>query len=84
MAEFNSTQNKQGRFNGRPLLRLIEIERLIKLHRIETPCPTRQTLIRWCEEGLFETVGRLYEGEPWKVYEDSFWNWANRSKGVNQ
>jgi len=62
----------------RPRLKLREVERLIELHRIITPPPTRQTLIRWCEEGIFETADRG-ERSPWLVYEDSFWAWAGRA-----
>jgi hypothetical protein len=63
-------------FKPRTRLRLSEVERLIKQHRIIVPCPSRQTLIRMCEDGTLETP----TGEPgrsgWEVYEDSFLKWA--------
>jgi hypothetical protein len=59
----------------RPRLQLSEVERLIKLHKIVVPCPSRQTLIRMCEDGTFETPGRTVRGS-WYVYADSFWQWA--------
>lgn len=58
----------------RPRLRLSEVERLIRKHRITVPCPSRQTLIRMCEDGTYEA--KLVRG-GWEVFEDSFWNWAN-------
>jgi hypothetical protein len=60
--------------NIRPRLLLSEIERLIKGHRIRVPCPSRQTLIRMCEDGTLS--GKIVRG-AWEVYEDSFWSWAN-------
>ena len=60
--------------NIRPRLRLSEVERLIKRHRIVMPCPSRQTLIRMCEDGTYDA--KLVRGF-WEVFEDSFWNWAN-------
>ena len=41
----------------RPKLRLSEIERLIKKHRILVPTPSRRMLIEWCEDGTFEIKG---------------------------
>jgi len=61
--------------NIRPRLRLSEVERLIKLYKIVVPCPSRQTLIRMCEDGTFDTPGSPVRGS-WQVYEDSFWKWA--------
>jgi hypothetical protein len=60
----------------RPKLRLSQVEDLIKQHRIVVPCPSRQTLIRMCEEGVLETPGRTPGLSGWLVYEDSFWQWA--------
>lgn len=59
------------------MLRLREIERLIKVHRILVPPPTRRTLTYLCHDGTFETVGREPTNLGWLVYEDSFWKWAN-------
>lgn len=61
----------------RPKLLLAEVERLIRKHRIVVPCPSRQTLIRLCEDGTFETPGGVPTRSGWMVYEDSFWKWAN-------
>lgn len=60
----------------RPRLRLSEVEDLIKKHRIVVPCPSRQTLIRMCEEGIFDTPTRTPGLSGWMVFEDSFWAWA--------
>lgn len=58
----------------RPRMKLIEVTDKIEKHRILVPCPSRQTLIRMCEDGTFDA--RLGRG-GWEVYEDSFWKWAN-------
>ena len=62
-------------FVPRPKLRLSEIERLIKEHRIIIPPPSRQTLVRMCEAGTFETVGARPTSAGWLVFEDSFLKW---------
>jgi hypothetical protein len=64
----------------RPKLRLSEIERLIKKHRVLTPVPSRRILVGWCEDGTFETAPHR-TGEPWLVYEDSFLNWVKSLDG---
>jgi hypothetical protein len=60
----------------RSKLRLGEVERLIKKHRIVVPCLSRQTLQNMCEDGTFETAGDRPTRLGWLVYEDSFWKWA--------
>ena len=60
----------------RPKLRLGEIERLIRKHRIIVPPLARHTLIHMCEDGTFETAGSGPTRLGWLVYEDSFWRWA--------
>ncbi len=60
----------------RAKLRLSEIERLIKKHRIIVPPISRPTLITFCEDGTFETAGTSPTKLGWLVYEDSFWNWV--------
>jgi len=60
----------------RPKLRLGEIERLIRKHRIIVPPLARHTLIHMCEDGTFETAGNGPTRLGWLVYEDSFWRWA--------
>lgn len=63
-------------YQPRVKIRLSEIERLIRKHRIIVPPLSRQTLIKMCEEGMFETVGDGPTILGWLVYEDSFWKWA--------
>ncbi|MFZ1699971.1 MAG: hypothetical protein WBO10_07915 [Pyrinomonadaceae bacterium] len=63
-------------FTPRPALSLAEIERLIGEHRLMT-VPSRQTLIRMIQRGVFEA--RLFDGLGWHIYEDSFWTWAGHS-----
>ena len=63
-------------FNIRTVIKLSEIERLIKKHRIMLPPPSRQTLIRMCESGIFETVSESPGRSGWLVYEDSFLRWV--------
>ncbi len=60
----------------RTKLRLGEVERLIRKHRIVVPPPSRTTLIEMCEDGTFETAGNSPTRIGWLVYEDSFWRWA--------
>lgn len=57
-------------------MRLSEIDRLIKKHRIIVPPPSRQTLIRLCEDGTFETASRGTKAIGWLVFEDSFMRWV--------
>jgi hypothetical protein len=65
----------------RPKLRLGEVERLIKKHRVVVPCLSRQTLQNMCEDGTFETAGDKPTRLGWLVYEDSFWKWARDASG---
>lgn len=69
-------------FAPRPKLKLSEIERLIRKHRIIVPCPARQTLIGMCEDGTFETVGDSPTSFGWLVFEESFWRWAREMDGI--
>ncbi len=69
------------RQRSRTKLRLSEVERLIKEHRIIIPPPSRPTLVNLCENGTFETVGGRPTRLGWLVFEDSFWNWANNQDG---
>ena len=62
--------------SARPKLRLSEIERLIKKHRIIVPTPSRRTLIEMCDDGTFETAARKGLREAYLVYEDSFLKWV--------
>ncbi len=62
--------------SNRAKLRLTEVERLIKLHRLIVPPISRRTLTRMCEDGRFETVGHGPTRLGWLIYEESFWAWA--------
>lgn len=59
----------------RPKLRLAEVERLIRKHRILVPVPCRRNLIEMCEDGTLETPPHR-PNAPWLVYEDSFLKWV--------
>ena len=64
----------------RPKLRLSEIERLIRKHRVIVPPPSRRALIAMCEDGTLETVNHR-AGEAWLVFEDSFLKWVKSLEG---
>lgn len=64
----------------RPKLRLSEIERLIRKHRVLIPVPSRRILVGWCEDGTFETAPHR-PGQSWLVYEDSFLEWIKKMDG---
>ena len=64
----------------RPKLRLSEIEKLIRTHRIIVPAPSRRSLIAMCESGILEAV--IPPGKNhWLVYEDSFLRWVKDLDG---
>jgi len=71
-------------FVPRPILRLGEIERLIKKHRIIVPPLSRPTLVNFCEDGTFETAGTRPTSIGWLVFEDSFWNWVQSLEGARR
>jgi hypothetical protein len=75
----NNTQRTLD-LSPRSVLRLSEVERLIRKHRILVPAPCRRTLIAWCEEGTFLTAPRTNPRGPHLVYEDSFLEWVERLK----
>ena len=66
----------------RPKMRLSEIERIIRVHRIIVPPPSRSTLIRMCEDGTFETARNSPAKLGWLVYEDSFLRWVEGLDGA--
>lgn len=82
---WKNDKTKEGKrtldFQPRVKMRLSEIERLMRKHRIIVPPLSRQTLIKMCEEGILETVGTTPTILGWLVYEDSFWKWA---KGLDE
>ena len=62
-------------------LRISEVERLIRIHRIIVPPLSRRTIMRLCEEGVFRTVPRKGAGSHYLIYEDSFLEWV---KGLDE
>lgn len=68
-------------FEKRTKLRLIEVERLIKKHRVIVPPLSRSTLVKMCEDGTFETAGDEPTSLGWLVYEDSFLKWVDGLDG---
>jgi hypothetical protein len=71
----NTTQ-RLSEISPRTVIRLSEIDRLIRRHRIMVPPPSRPKLIALCTEGTFETVGDAPTSFGWLVYEDSFLKWV--------
>jgi len=67
----------------RTKLRISEIDRLIRKHRIIVPPPTRRALTAMCEDGTFETVGTTPTKMGWLVYEDSFLKWIENLDKTN-
>ena len=65
----------------RTKLRLSEVERLIKEHRIIVPPLSRRKLVELCEDGTLETVDRRVSGKHWLVFEDSFFKWVGSLDG---
>jgi hypothetical protein len=61
----------------RPKIRLAEVDRLIRRHRIIIPPLSRATLLKMCEDGTFETAGTGPTNLGWLVYEDSFVRWVD-------
>jgi hypothetical protein len=66
---------------SRPKLRIAEIDRLIRKHRIIVPPLSRRTLREMCEDGTFETVGNCPTKLGWLVFEDSFLRWVKSLDG---
>jgi len=64
----------------RTKLRLSEVERLIRIHRIVVPPLSRRKLHEMCENGTFDTAPHLPSG-AWLVYEDSFLEWVKKLDG---
>jgi hypothetical protein len=79
----NEMESMEQMFNSntRTKLRLSEIERLIRKHRIIVPPPSRPTLRKLCEDGTFETAGSTPTLMGWLVFEDSFWKWVEGLDG---
>lgn len=67
----------------RTLLRLSEVERLIRIHRILVPAPSRRYLHELCENGTFETAERSGKREIYLIFEDSFIRWVASLMGAS-
>jgi hypothetical protein len=65
----------------RTKLRLAEIERLIRSHRIVIPPISRRRLHAMCDEGIFDVAPRKDKHSPVLVYEDSFLRWVRELDG---
>ena len=63
------------------MLRLSEIERLIRTQRLIVPPPSRSTLIGLCDNGTFETAPRRRSRDPYLVTENSFLRWVESLSG---
>jgi hypothetical protein len=64
-------------------MRLSEVEKMIKRHRIIVPPPSRKTLQRMCEDGTFDAVGNGPTSLGWLIYEDSFVRWVASLDAMN-
>lgn len=64
----------------RTTLRISEIERLIRVHRIVVPAISRRRLYEMCEQGIFEFAPRE-KARGYFIYEDSFLAWV---EGLNK
>lgn len=58
------------------MLRLSEIERIIRARRIIVPPLSRRALIAMCENGTFETAPRTTNASIYLVTEESFLRWV--------
>lgn len=76
----NTTQ-RLADINSSTKLRVSEIERLIRIHRIIIPPLSRRSIVRLCEEGTFKTAARTSSRDPYLIYEDSFLKWV---KGLDE
>lgn len=60
-------------FAPRTMLRLSEIEEIVREYRIMRTPPSRDSLIEMCEDGTFEGQKTRF---GWLVSEDSFDRWV--------
>ena len=68
----------------RPKLRLSEIERLIRFHRIIVPPLSRRKLVALCEDGTLDHAPQRNARANYLVYEDSFLKWIAALDNVQQ
>jgi hypothetical protein len=66
------------------MLRLCEIERIIRKERLIVPAPSRRALIVLCDNGTFETASRTYPRAPYLVTEESFLKWVEGLSGAGR
>lgn len=58
-----------------PAMRLSEIETILRVQRVLVPVPSRDSLIKLCEEGTLKGFQEGGRGDWW-VYESSFIAWV--------
>ena len=58
------------------MLRLAEIERIIRKERLIVPPLSRRMLLRMCDEGVFVTAPRTHARAAYLVTEESFFKWV--------
>ena len=81
---FGAQQELPFGFQPRERYLLQHVEYLIKKYRLMVPCPSRQTLIRMCEDGTFDAVEPGNGRGGWTVYADSFWAWAGYDENAHK
>ena len=68
------------------MLRLSEIERILRKERLIVPPLSRRMLITLCDNGIFDTAPRTHPRAPYLVTEESFLRWvkslSGRAKGA--
>ncbi|HEV7698692.1 MAG TPA: hypothetical protein VGO43_00540 [Pyrinomonadaceae bacterium] len=65
----------------RTMLRLSEIERLIRKERLVVPPLSRRSLVAMCDDGTFETAPRSHKRARYLVTEESFLKWVKGLSG---
>jgi len=67
------------------MLRLSEIERILRKERLIVPPLSRRMLITLCDNGVFDTAPRSHSRAPYLVTEESFLKWvAGLSSGLKR
>ena len=80
ITDMNTTKRSLD-LSTRPKLRVSEVERQIRLHRVITPVPSRRAILKLCEDGTLETAPRLNGRGAYLIYEDSFVEWVKKMDG---
>ena len=76
----NSTQHLL-QISPRPTLRISEVERLIRIHRIVVPPLSRRRLYQMCESGEFECAPSEGNRKRYFIFEDAFLDWVKKLNG---